>query len=127
MEDRIIKIVPKEEQDATVIVTRATVKPAMPGTVPARPAAAKKRGAEEAFGAELDNWSKSVSHSTMDAASKSSSLMIQEAEESKLLSEGAEALPSKDIQEHLSEVFFENLYGQTYHLLHKPSYMRKLK
>jgi hypothetical protein len=54
-------------------------------------------------------------------------LMIQEQAESKLLSEGAEKLPSKEIQEHLSEIFFENIYGQTYHLLHKPSFMRKLK
>ena len=128
MEERIIKIVPKEEQDSTAIsVTRANVKPAIPGTIPVRNTAGKKRPAEEAFGPELENWSKSVSKSEMDIGSKSTSLMIQEAEESKLLSEGAEALPSKEIQEHLSEIFFENLYGQTYHVLHKPSFMRKLK
>jgi hypothetical protein len=127
MEERIIKIVPKEEQDNTVSITRANVKPAIPGTVPARNPTSKKRGADEAFGPELDNWSKSASNPNMDNSSRPSSLMIQEAEESKLLSEGAEALPSKDIQEHLSEIFFENVYGQTYHLLHKPSFMRKLK
>jgi len=127
MEERIIKIVPKEEQDNTISVTRATVKPAIPGTILARNSAAKKRGAEEAFGPELDNWSKSVSNSNMVSGSKPTSLMIQEAEENKLLSEGADALPSKQIQEHLSQVFFENIYGQTYHLLHKPSFMRKLK
>ncbi|KAG0646888.1 putative transcriptional regulatory [Hyphodiscus hymeniophilus] len=127
MEERIIKIVPKEEQDNTVSVTRAAVKPAIPGTVPVRHSTSKKRAAEEAFGAELDNWSKSVSKSHLEDGSIPSSLMIQEAAESKLLSEGAEALPPKDIQEHLSEVFFENIYGQTYHVLHKPSFMRKLK
>jgi hypothetical protein len=128
MEERIIKIVPKEEQDTTSIsVTRAAVKPAIPGTVPVRSASGKKRAADEAFGPELDNWSKTAPNSNLDAASRPTSLMIQEAEESKLLSEGAEALPSKEIQQHLSEIFFENLHGQTYHVLHKPSFMRKLE
>lgn len=128
MEERIIKIVPKEEQDSAAIsVTRATVKPAIPGTIPTRSVSGKKRPADEAFGPELDNWSKSASNPNLDAGSKPTSLMIQEAEESKLLLEGADALPSKELQEHLSEIFFENLYGQTYHLLHKPSFMRKLR
>ncbi|RFU26937.1 hypothetical protein B7463_g9407, partial [Scytalidium lignicola] len=126
MEERIIKIVPKEEQDTTVSVTRAVVKPPIPGTTPTRPTA-KKRGAEEAFGQDLDNWSKSVSTTNAENGTKPTSLLIQEAEEGKLLLEGAEALPSKDIQEHLAEIFFENVYGQTYHLLHKPSFMRKLR
>ncbi len=128
MEERIIKIIPKEEQDsAAAAVVRAAVKPAIPGTIPAKGPAGKKRAADEAFGPELDNWSKSVAASNLDSSSKPSSLMIQEAEENKLLSEGAELLPSKELQEHLSEVFFENVYGQTYHLLHKPSFMRKLR
>jgi hypothetical protein len=127
MEERIIKIVPKEEQDSTVLVTRASVKPAIPGTIPVRNSASKKRAADDAFGAELDNWSKSVSKSHLDDGSIPSSLMIQEVAESKLLLEGAEALPPKEIQEHLAEIFFENIYGQTYHLLHKPSFMRKLE
>ncbi|CAG8951914.1 hypothetical protein HYFRA_00005718 [Hymenoscyphus fraxineus] len=124
MEERIIKIVPKEEQDASAMsVTRAAVKPAIPGTIPAR-GSSKKRAADDAFGPELENWSKTT---TAQQETRPTSLMIQEAEESKLLSEGAEALPSKEIQEHLAEVFFENIYGQAYHLLHKPSFMRKLK
>jgi hypothetical protein len=128
MEERIIKIVPKEEQDSTAVsVTRATVKPAIPGTIPTRNVSGKKRPADEAFGPELDNWSKSASNTNLDASSKPTTLMIQETEESKLLLEGADALPSKELQEHLSEVFFDNLYGQTYHVLHKPSFMRKLK
>ncbi|RDL40695.1 Zn2 DNA-binding protein [Venustampulla echinocandica] len=127
MEERIIKIVPKEEQDASAAsVTRATVKSAIPGTVPTRTTPTKKRGADEAFGPELDEWSKPAD-SQLDMGSRPSSLMIQEAEESKLLSEGADALPPKEIQEHLAEVFFENIYGQAYHVLHKPSFMRKLK
>ncbi|KAI2788756.1 hypothetical protein POX_e06777 [Penicillium oxalicum] len=44
-----------------------------------------------------------------------------------LLTEGTEFLPSLDIQEHLAEVFFDCVYGQSYLLLHKPSFMRRLK
>lgn len=121
MEERIIKIVPKDEQDLSA-VTRAQVKPIIPGTTPVK--AGKKRPAEDAFGPELDAWAKS---NTTGDAGIPSSILAQEAQESKLLTEGADALPSREIQEHLAEVFFENLYGQAYHLLHKPSFMRKLK
>ncbi|RMZ75573.1 hypothetical protein DV737_g5245, partial [Chaetothyriales sp. CBS 132003] len=48
-------------------------------------------------------------------------------EENKLFTEGLESLPSQQMQEHLAEVFFDCVYGQSYLLLHKPSFMRKLK
>lgn len=125
MEERIIKIVPVEEQAATTAsVARANVKPAIPGTT--SPKTGRKRAAEEAFETTLDDWSNSQSGSNLDNA-KPPSLLVQEAEETKLLAEGSEFLPAKDIQEHLAEVFFEHIYGQTYHLLHKPSYLRKLR
>lgn len=128
MEERIIKIVPKAEQDSmSSAVTRAVVKPAIPGTLTGNKAASKKRGADDAFGADLDHWARAPSRSRLGGPDRPSSLMVQEAEESKLLLEGAEALPSKEIQEHLAEVFFENIYGQAYYLLHRPSYMRKLR
>lgn len=128
MEERIIKIVPKAEQDNLASsVTRAVVKPAIPGTLTGGKSAAKKRGADEAFGPDLDNWARAPSRSKLDGPNKPSTILVQEAEESKLLLEGGDALPSKEIQEHLAEVFFENLYGQAYHILHKPSFMRKLK
>ncbi|KAI5868067.1 zinc finger transcription factor 1 [Durotheca rogersii] len=128
MEDRIIKLVPKSEQDTSVnTVVRGIVKPAIPGTLPTGKQTTKKRGAEEAFGAELDSWARSGSKVRVEAPGKPTSLQVQEAEESKLLYEGAEALPPKDLQEHLADVYFENIYGQAYHLLHKPSFMRKLK
>lgn len=129
MEERIIKIVPKEEQDGnSVSVSRAAVKPAIPGIVPARSVSGKKRAADDAFGPDaLDNWAKTGSKLNLHGGSKPTPLKVQESEESKLLSEGADALPPKEIQLHLSEVFFENLYGQAYHVLHKPSFMRKLE
>lgn len=123
MEERIIKIVPKNEADVTSVV-RAVAKPAIPGTAATKPAA-KKRQAEEAFGSELENWAKSTKADSEGIVP--ASLKAQEQEENRLLVEGADALPTKDIQEHLAEVFFDNLYGQAYHVLHKPSYMRKLK
>ncbi|TDZ31829.1 putative transcriptional regulatory protein [Colletotrichum spinosum] len=128
MEERIIKIVPKSEQDTNAAsLTRAVVKPAIPGTLPAGKANAKKRVADEAFGHDLDNWAKAPAKTRIEATNKPTSLQAQEAEDNKLFLEGIDALPSKELQEHLAEVFFENIYGQAYHLLHKPSYMRKLK
>jgi len=129
MEERIIKIVPKAEQDSSVSsVTRAVVKPAIPGTLAGGgKAAAKKRGADEAFGPDLDHWARNGSKAKINDANKPRTVLAQESEESKLLQEGVEALPSKEIQQHLAEIFFENIYGQAYHLLHKPSFMRKLR
>lgn len=128
MEERIIKIVPKAEQHAVAAsVTRAVVKPAIPGALAAGKAGAKKRGADEAFGSDFDHWARGPSKSTLDGPNKPSTILVQEAEEGKLLLEGVDALPAKEIQEHLAEIFFENIYGQAYHLLHKPSFMRKLK
>ncbi|KFY90609.1 hypothetical protein V500_05073, partial [Pseudogymnoascus sp. VKM F-4518 (FW-2643)] len=124
MEERIIRIIPKEENDAASVV-RAQVKPAIPGTAQAKPANPKKRPAEEAFGSELQAWATAAKGTSSEVLP--ASLAAHEAEETKLLVEGADALPSKEIQEHLAEVFFDNLYGQAYHVLHKPSYMRKLK
>ncbi|KAM0501385.1 hypothetical protein ACHAP8_004373 [Fusarium lateritium] len=126
MEERIIKVIPKSDQDVASSVTRAVVKPAIPGTVPSNKST-KKRGAEEAFGPDLEAWAKAPSKPKIDGDDRPSSLQVQETEENKLQHEGTDALPSKEIQEHLAEVFFDNVYGQSYHLLHKPSYMRKLK
>ncbi|KAM7191419.1 Fungal specific transcription factor domain containing protein [Rhypophila sp. PSN 637] len=128
MEERIIKIVPKADQDALASsVTRAVVKPAIPGTLNNGKSAAKKRGADEAFGSDLEHWARATPKSKLEGPNRPSMMLVQEAEESKLLLEGGDALPSKEIQEHLAEVFFENIYGQAYHILHKPSFMRKLK
>lgn len=119
MEDRVIKLIPKENQPS---VPRAVVKPSLPA--PPSKTVGKKRAAEEAFGPELDSWAKSRN------PSKIGDTMVpaktQDAEERGLLIEGADALPSKEIQEHLAEVYFDFVYGQSYPLLHKPSFMRRL-
>ncbi|KAL9062979.1 MAG: hypothetical protein Q9157_008501, partial [Trypethelium eluteriae] len=122
MEDRVIKVIPKEE--AGRVSSRAVVKPAIPGT-PANNSATKKRQAEEAFGPDLDEWANTKSTDRPPDTSAQPS-KGQDTDEHHLLTEGAEHLPPKELQQHLAEVFFDHLYGQTYHLLHKPSYMRKL-
>lgn len=129
MEERIIKIVPKNEQEGMASsVPRAQVKPAIPGTLQSGKGNAKKRGADEAFGHDLENWAKAPAKAKLDSSPGPSTMnLIHDSEESKLLQEGVGALPPKEIQEHLAEVFFENVYGQAYHILHKPSYMRKLR
>ncbi|KAF2855070.1 hypothetical protein T440DRAFT_495703 [Plenodomus tracheiphilus IPT5] len=122
MEDRVIKLIPKESLPSVANVGRSVVKPPIPGAPPKTPTT-KKRPAEEAFGSELDEWSKSKA-ADPDAAGRAS--RGKESEDNKLLSEGAESLPSKEIQEHLAEVYFDYVYGQSYPLLHKPSFMRRL-
>ncbi|KAF2178992.1 hypothetical protein K469DRAFT_754084 [Zopfia rhizophila CBS 207.26] len=119
MEDRVVKLIPKDSLHSISGVGRSVVKPALPGAPPKTPNT-KKRPAEEAFGGELDEWSKSKS-ANPDSASRA-----RDTDESRLLTEGAESLPSKEIQEHLAEVYFDYVYGQSYPLLHKPSFMRKL-
>ncbi|THV48143.1 hypothetical protein BGAL_0265g00020 [Botrytis galanthina] len=133
METRIMNTMPKEEQKeqtGTLTLARANVKPPIPGTLPSKTSAGKKRPAEEAFGPDLNDWSKSAikpSKENGKAVLKSKVVSAQEDAESKLLKDGKEKLPSRELQEHLAEVFFEKVYGQTYHLLHKPSFMMKLK
>lgn len=112
MEERVIKIIPKEESET---VPRAIIKPS--ATVLTN--SGKKRSVEEAFGPQLDEWA--------DSKPTTQPSKGQGNHESKVNTEGAEHLPTPELQDHLSEVFFDNLYGQSYHLLHKPNYMRRLR
>ena len=115
MEDRVIKTIPKEDMVEALAIPRASIRPPAAG----HGQNGKKRGAQEAFGAQIEEWA--GSKSSMDAFHGTKTL------ESKVNTEGREHLPPKEIQEHLSEVFFDYLYGQSYHLMHKPSYMRRLR
>lgn len=122
MEDRVIKLIPKESLPSVANVGRSVVKPAIPGAPP-KTLANKKRQAEEAFGNELDEWAKSKGG---DADAAGLTGLSKDSDDNKLSTEGAESLPSKEIQEHLAEVYFDYVYGQSYPLLHKPSFMRRL-
>ena len=115
MEDRVVKITPKDEEKEGPLFPKAILKPSA-GT---QNATGKKRAAEEAFGPQLEQWALTRTSAYQRKGKK--------ADEHKANQEGVEHLPSIEMQEHLSEVFFDCLYGQSYHLLHKPSYMRRLR
>lgn len=118
MEDRVIKIIPKEEMGQAAAIGKANVRPSGWGQ-DGKAQGGKKRAAGEAFGPDLEEW----------AHTKTNNIPLKglDRDDKARLTEGAESLPPKEIQEHLSEVFFECLYGQSYHLLHKPSFMRRLR
>jgi len=92
MEDRVIKLIPKESLPSVANVGRSVVKPAIPGAPPKTPTT-KKRAAEEAFGNELDEWSKVKGADPETAGSTSHG---KESDESKLLTEGAELAVERD-------------------------------
>ncbi|KAL2871141.1 putative C6 transcription factor [Aspergillus lucknowensis] len=122
MEDRVIKTIPKDEARDMAAIGRAVVRPAQPGQAAKN---LKKRSADEAFAAEMEEWTSASRNCPQDTFP-----MRREGKSSEgpsLMTEGAEFLPSLEIQEHLAEVFFDCVYGQSYLLLHKPSFMRRLK
>jgi hypothetical protein len=131
MEDRVIRIIPKEDQGIVASTGRSNVKPAIPPAPPKAGVGARKRGAEQAFDEELDDWASTkvgdpTKKNAATDASETEPMKTIDADEHSLLREGADQLPPKDLQQHLAEVFFDYVYGQSYHLLHKPSFMRKL-
>ncbi|WEW55301.1 hypothetical protein PRK78_000730 [Emydomyces testavorans] len=127
MEERVIKIIPKDVVRDMAGIGRANVKPPAAGQTPRAPKAVnKKRSADEAFRAEMNEWMREGNGSaSIDELPGSWQPRVGDAK--KLFAEGAELLPSMEIQEHLAEVFFDCIYGQSYLLLHKPSFMRRLK
>ncbi|KAL2822497.1 fungal-specific transcription factor domain-containing protein [Aspergillus granulosus] len=122
MEDRVIKTIPKDEARDMAAIGRSNVRPPVPGQATK---SQKKRSADEAFAAEMEEWARASRNGPQDTFP-----MRREGKSNdgpSLMTEGAEFLPSLEIQEHLSEVFFDCVYGQSYLLLHKPSFMRRLK
>ena len=124
MEERVIKIIPKEDAGKIPSIGRANVKPP-PSSQVNKSSGTRKRAADEAFGSELDDWAHAGTTNTTLPSHRQPGVL--EKAENRLLTEGAEHLPSREIQGHLAEVFFDCLYGQPYHILHKPSFMRKLR
>ncbi|KAL8901469.1 MAG: hypothetical protein Q9207_005192, partial [Kuettlingeria erythrocarpa] len=118
MEERVIKIIPGDEVSNVATTGRAQVRP--PPTGPGNKVqSGKKRAAVEAFGPDIEQWT----HSRM---SKPAAHVLERGQ-SEQPREGSDKLPSYEIQEHLAEVYFDCLYGQSYLLLHKPSFMRRLR
>ena len=119
MEDRVLKIVPKTSAET---VPRAVLKPA-PAAAQNKNASSKKRVVDEAFGHDLDGWATEDGQKTEAYQQPKTGT----GDERRTAVDGADALPTKDVQEHLAEVFFEYVYGQSYFLLHKGRYMVDLK
>lgn len=122
MEDRVIKTIPKDEVRDMAAIGRSVVRPPQPGQ---NSKTQKKRSADEAFAAEMEGWARGDRRAPQDTFPMRRENKLNDT--SNLLTEGAEFLPSLEIQEHLAEVFFDCVYGQSYLLLHKPSFMRRLK
>ncbi|KAL8732322.1 MAG: hypothetical protein Q9181_004009 [Wetmoreana brouardii] len=118
MEERVIKILPGDEGSNVLKAGRANVRPPVPGQG-TNAHNSKKRAADEAFGPDLEDWAPS-------RLSKKS-VQDQKGAQNKTLTKGSDKLPAKELQEHLAEVFFDCLYGQSYLLLHRPSFMRRLR
>ncbi|KAL3462850.1 fungal-specific transcription factor domain-containing protein [Aspergillus heterothallicus] len=126
MEDRVIKTIPKDEARDMASIGRSNVRPAVPGQAAKNIVSQKKRTADEAFAAEMEEWAREG----RNTGPQDTFPMRREGKSNEgpsLMTEGAEFLPSLEIQEHLAEVFFDCVYGQSYLLLHKPSFMRRLK
>ncbi|KAK2767509.1 hypothetical protein FQN54_003666 [Arachnomyces sp. PD_36] len=131
MEERVIKIIPKEEERDMALIGRATVKPSAAASgartaANTKPAHKRKRSADDAFSSEYNEWAHPENRRTSFHDIVPFSKHRRAGGENRLLVEGAEFLPPMEIQEHLSEVFFDCVYGQSYLLLHKPSFMRRL-
>jgi len=140
MEERVIKALPKEDLERLPEVTRAVLKP---GSAIQQQKAAKKRSAEDAFGHGLGRWANTPELVTPNPEARDPIVTAGDGREARaafpppkkttkeersaLLTDGLEALPAKEIQLHLAEVYFDFVYGQSYHLLHKPSFMRRLE
>ncbi|RKF56267.1 putative transcriptional regulatory protein [Golovinomyces cichoracearum] len=127
MEERILKIISSESREnSSKFKLRAPIK-SKNAKIPPRSIIGKKRLIEEAFG-DLESWSRCSSNLRLDEKAKKIKVSTKEiVETTGLLSEGAEFLPSKEVQQHLTELYFENIEGQGYNLLHKPSFMRQLR
>lgn len=126
MEERIIKIIPKERIDKLPSITRAVVKPT---AALAQPKAShqRKRSASEAFNTESEPILASINKGSTEAVIQSGSFKTTPLDDNSLETDGSEYLPSKEIQEHLAEIYFDYVYGQSYYLLHKPSFFRKFQ
>ncbi|KAL8873826.1 MAG: hypothetical protein Q9174_000755 [Haloplaca sp. 1 TL-2023] len=118
MEERVIKVLPGDEPSNVTATSRAQVRPPAPRQLN-HTRNGRKRQVEEAFGPELDELPRSRLSKKL--------IQNQRAVPPKHATEGLDKLPTMELQEHLAEVYFSQVYGQSYLLLHKPSFMERLR
>ena len=120
MEERVIKIIPRQDFENNPALPRAVVKPAQPRS-------GLKRNAGEAFGLHRNGMADDKDDEAARQIAKQLCVpKLDDNDDDSLLSLGADALPSKELQQHLAELYFDTLHGQTYFMLHKPTFMRRL-
>ncbi|KAF3918546.1 hypothetical protein ABW21_db0208782 [Orbilia brochopaga] len=130
MEERLLKYVSKDQAAALGPIARSIIRPNQ--AVLQNSAGgeghknSRKRTADRAF---ADDTRKKpalvpkVAESMQAISVKRSQGDVSD----EMLEEGKDKLPSRELQEHLVEVYFDCVYGQTYLLLHKPSFIRRFK
>lgn len=124
MEDRVIKLIPKET-NGKPNVTRAIVKPSTAISQSKAPTS-RKRSITEMESDELAGKAHPAPE-LRRATPQLDSVRAEPEDVNTLQSEGRDRLPSTELQAHLIEIYFEYVYGQSYHLLHKPSFMRNFQ
>lgn len=126
MEDQLIKHIPREEVGGMLATTGRSV--AKPAPVHHASQRGGKRSSYVAFGdAELDAWASQPSRNELPTDNKPHAENPTKPSSASAENEGWSILPSKEVQEHLTEVYFDYVYGQAYFLLHKPSFLRRLR
>ncbi|KAF3930591.1 hypothetical protein ABW19_dt0204573 [Dactylella cylindrospora] len=128
MEERLLKYVSKDQASALGPIARSVVKP---NPVPVQSLSdsqrnSRKRSADRAF-ADDSRKKPALVPKITESTQPLSVKRIQGDVSDEMLEEGKDKLPSRELQEHLVEVYFECVYGQTYLLLHKPSFMRRFR
>jgi Fungal specific transcription factor domain len=145
MEDRVIRLIPKagdsEAEEPGRHVKRAILKPSAQPGAHATSKRGRKRAANEAFGKDEigtdGDWRRKQTTTNGGALSSDAREVDEEDgfiqapvpgqnDTESLMSDGVEHLPPMDIQIHLAETYFDYVYGQSYPLLHKPTFMRNL-
>src|SRR5271163_3721428 len=88
MEERVLKIIPREDLPDVSATGRASVRPSIPGSTPkqTKSETVKKRSADEAFVMELDQWTQSAGQKNLSESN--GQLKLQKDAESSLLTEG---------------------------------------
>ncbi|EWC48327.1 hypothetical protein DRE_02096 [Drechslerella stenobrocha 248] len=130
MEERLLKYVSRDQAASLGPIARSVVRPNLATSQQPNhdetQQNSRKRSADRAFadeGRKKPALVPKVAESMQALSVKRSQGDISD----EMLEEGKDKLPSRELQEHLVEVYFDCVYGQTYLLLHKPSFMRRFK
>ncbi|KAJ6259190.1 hypothetical protein Dda_6088 [Drechslerella dactyloides] len=130
MEERLLKYVSKDQAAALGPIARSIIRPNQAVLQNAAGGEghrnSRKRSADRAF-ADDTRKKPALVPKVVESMQAIDVKRSQGDVSDEMLEEGRDKLPSRELQEHLVEVYFDCVYGQTYLLLHKPSFMRRFK